>query len=215
MSPCPYWIIVLKIPAHKTQTAFPYSRMTRIPQSSFSQMLVRLNRLDRQGFKRWVLQPGMEFATRNTWWEDNGKRATPHEGLDFCCFADRSGGLVNLNEKTLVPAMYDGTVVKMIKDFLGISIVLEHGFQDRDKRLYSVYAHIFAAAGLVTGSRVKAGKPIATICATGKKVMRSHLHLSVAWADEAAVADLTWQNINDTDRITLCNPLDFLDISSS
>ena len=41
------------------------------------------------------------------------------------------------------------------------------------------------------------------------------LHLSVVWADEAAVADLEWQNINDTDRITLCNPLDFLDISSS
>ena len=40
------------------------------------------------------------------------------------------------------------------------------------------------------------------------------LHLSVVWADEAAVADLEWQNINDADRITLCNPLDFLDISS-
>jgi len=57
----------------------------------------------------------MEFGSRNPWWEDNGRRLTTHEGLDFCCFADCSGRQVNLNEKTLVPAMYDGTVVSMKK----------------------------------------------------------------------------------------------------
>ena len=188
--------------------------MTIIPPSSFRQALVKLNRLDRQGFRRWVLQPGMEFATRNKWWEDTGQRPAPHEGLDFCCFADRRGRLVNLNEKTLVPAMYDGTVVRMIKDFLGESILVQHGHYDRGKSLYSIYAHTVPLETLQAGSRVKAGEPLATICATGKKLMRPHLHLSVAWADESAADALEWQNINDTDHIVLCNPLDFFDISS-
>ncbi len=189
--------------------------MIRIPQSFFSQALVRLNRLDRQGFKGWVLQPGMEFATRNTWWDDSGKRSMPHEGLDFCCFADRSGRLVNLNEKTLVPAMYDGTVVKMIKDFLGVSILVEHGFKDRGKTLYSIYAHTVPLETLEGVNRVQAGEPIATICPTGKKMISPHLHLSVVWVNEAAAADLEWGNINDADRVTLCNPLDFLDLPAA
>ena len=181
--------------------------MTKIFKSSFSQVLVELNRLE---FKCWIFQQGMEFEAQEKWWEDTGSRLTKHEGLDFCCYKDRNGQLVNLAEKTIVPVMYDGMIVKIFTDLLGASVLVKHDLQDKGRNLCSIYAHTFPVAPLQTGSTVKEGEPIARICATRKKSILPHLHLSVIWALESAIVGLDWKNIHKEKRVTLCNPLDFL-----
>ena len=182
--------------------------MTTISKSSFSQKLVELNQLD---FKRWIFQRGMDFGSHEKWWyPPTGKRSRKHEGLDFCCYEDRKGKLVNLTEKTIVPVMYDGIVVKIFADLLGHSIIVKHDVHVKDNNLYSIYAHTLPVASLQTGSRIQAGEPIAMICATGKKNIRPHLHLSVIWALDSAVNDLDWKSMHKEKRVTLCNPMDFL-----
>lgn len=170
-------------------------------------MLVELNRLD---FKRWIFKQGMEFGTKEKWWGDTGSRITKHEGLDFRCYEDSTGELVNLAEKTIVPVMYDGMIVKIFADLLGYSVLVEHDLQDKGKNLCSIYAHMLPAATLKTGRRVTAGEPIANICSTGQRNIHPHLHLSVIWALETAIADLDWKSMHNKKRVTLCDPLDFL-----
>jgi murein DD-endopeptidase MepM/ murein hydrolase activator NlpD len=181
--------------------------MTKILKSSFSQVLIELNRLD---FKRWVFHRGMEFGTLEKWWEDTGRRLTKHEGLDFRCYEDRKGKLANLAENTIVPVMYDGMIVKIFPDLLGYSVLVEHDLQGKGKNLCSIYAHTFPVATLQTGSRVKAGEPIAKICATGKKSIRPHLHLSVIWMLQSDIIDLSWESMHKEKRLIFCNPLDYL-----
>jgi murein DD-endopeptidase MepM/ murein hydrolase activator NlpD len=181
--------------------------MAEILKSSFSQVLVELNQLN---FKCWIFQRGMEFGSQEKWWGATGSRLTKHEGLDFRCYKDRNGKLVNLAEKTIVPVMYDGKIIKIFADLLGYSVLVEHVLQDKGKKLCSIYAHTLPVATLKAGSRVKVGEPIAEICATGKKSIRPHLHLSVIWALESAIVDLDWKSMHKEKRVTFCNPLDFL-----
>lgn len=168
---------------------------------------MELNRLD---FKCWIFQRGMEFGTKEKWWKGSGSRLTKHEGLDFCCYEDRNGNLVYLAEKIIVPVMYDGMIVKIFEDFLGSSVLVEHDVKDKEKRLCSIYAHTFPVATLETGSRVKAGEPIARICATGGKSIRPHLHLSVIWAAESVIFNLNWKTMHNDGSVTFCDPLEFL-----
>jgi len=170
-------------------------------------MLVELNRLD---FKRWIFKRGMEFGTHEKWWQDTGSRITKHEGLDFRCYEDKSGKLVNLVEKTIVPVMYDGMIVKIFADLLGYSVLVEHGLQDKGRNLCSIYAHTLPVATLKIGRRVKVGEPIANIYSTGKKRPPAHLHLSVIWALGTNIADLDWKSMHNKKYVTFCNPLDFL-----
>ena len=185
--------------------------MSKIPKSSFARSFVTLNGLENPGFARWVFQPGMEFEALDTWWEGVGRRVTPHEGLDFCCFEDENGKLVNLVAKSLVPAMYAGTVVNIFADLLGSSILVAHDFLEKGRRLYSIYAHTSALKTIQKGVRVKAGEAISMICAAENKSILPHLHLSVIWAEESAIGSLDWQTIHQVNGVKLCNPLDFLD----
>jgi len=185
--------------------------MSKIPKSSFTRSFVMLNRLERSGFAHWVFKSGMEFETFDKWWDGECSRVTPHEGFDFCCFEDRNGKLVNLVAKSIVPAMYAGTVVSIFKDLLGSSILVAHDFLEKGRRLYSIYAHTSAFNTIQTGIRVKAGEAIAMICAVENKSILPHLHLSVIWAEDSAIANLDWQTMHLANGVILCNPLDFLD----
>jgi len=184
--------------------------MNKTVKSSFTNDFIRLNHLDAIGFVRWVFQAGMEFETHGKWWEETGSRSAPHEGLDFCCFENREGQTVYLPENTLVPVMYDGTVVRIFTDFLGESILVEHDFQHTGRNLYSIYAHTVPDKGLQAGSRVKSGEPICATCPSKNRSMSSHLHLTVLRAPEEKIASLGWSNINQTDHVILCDPLDFI-----
>lgn len=59
------------------------------------------------------------------WWGDCGERDNPHEGLDLCLYRNMEDDILRLDEKTNIPAMSDGVVVKIINDFLGRSVILE------------------------------------------------------------------------------------------
>ena len=185
--------------------------MSKIPKSSFTRSFVMLNRLERSGFAHWVFKSGMEFETFDKWWDGECSRVTPHEGFDFCCFEDRNGKLVNLVAKSIVPAMYAGTVVSIFKDLLGSSILVAHDFLEKGRRLYSIYAHTSAFKTIQTGTLVKAGEAIAMTCAVENKSILPHLHLSVIWAEDSAIANLDWQTMHLANGVILCNPLDFLD----
>jgi len=184
--------------------------MSTVPESIFAEAFVRLNRLDKRGFQRWVFQPGMDFGTQDKWWNSTDKRDPPHEGLDFCCFETSQGQLEYLAENTLVPVMYDGAVARLFRDFLGSSILVAHDFQDKGRNLYTVFAHVKPLAGVAAGKQLQSGEPIATICPAKHGNMNPHLHLSVIWADAATVGSLDWQTMHDVKRVSICNPLNFL-----
>ncbi|MFC2059620.1 hypothetical protein ACFLTZ_00815 [Chloroflexota bacterium] len=50
-----------------------------------------------------------------------GKRARPHEGLDLCVYRTEKGDIRYLDEKTKVPVILKGRIVKVVDDFLGES----------------------------------------------------------------------------------------------
>src|SRR3989339_1498275 len=92
----------------------------------FTESLVRENALDECGFKGWVFYPGMLFNAKDKWWGDQGKRDKPHEGLDLCLYRDQQDRVFRLDEKTKIPALYDGLVVRIFDDFIGKSVMMEH-----------------------------------------------------------------------------------------
>jgi len=109
----------------------------------------------------------------------------PHEGLDFCLFNDRWGRLFRLEEGTRIPAMYGGTVVAIIDDFLGTSIALEHRLPERGGPFLTIYGHTVV-----------------------RKALR---HVSLALPSEGAPYDrLAWRDLNDPGLFTMIDPLDVI-----
>ena len=114
--------------------------------------------MDEHGFKEWIFSPGMLFNASDKWWGDQGKRDKPHEGLDLCLYKDRRGRMRRLDEKTKIPVIYDGIVVGIVNDFLGKSVIIEHGLTDSDNnRFCTIYGHLNPHKGLHVGRIVKEG----------------------------------------------------------
>ena len=183
-------------------------------KSCFKDALIRLNGLDKQGFVDWVFKTGMLFKDLALWWGDGGVRRRPHEGLDVCYYRDMSGQNYHLTEKTMIPVIYDGEIVRIHDDFLGKSVYVAHDiYDDNGNRLYTVYGHTSPLCGITEGKELQEGDPFATIAdiATRKTVIPPHLHLSVAWIPVAFPCErLNWETMSDPNVVTLCNPLDCL-----
>ena len=130
----------------------PRYRMSPIHTTRFTEFMLRENGLERRGFHAWVFLPGMLFNAHDKWWGDKGKRTRPHEGLDVGLFSDRQGRFFRLEEETKIPAMYGGTVVAIVDDFLGMSIVLEHRLPDSGGPFLTIYGHTVVREGLRPGS---------------------------------------------------------------
>jgi len=184
--------------------------MNTIPESRFAEYIVRENGLDRRGFKEWVFLRTMLFSAEGKWWGDRGKRTSPHEGLDICLFSDASRSLLRLKEETRIPAMYDGQVVAIIDDFLGVSIVLEHGLTDHGGTFLTIYGHVVVREGLCAGKAVREAEVIGTLVDPGmsRGDIYSHLHVSLARPSvSASYAGLTWRDLNDSQLYTMIDPL--------
>ena len=52
--------------------------------SRFTEFFILKNGFQDQGFKEWLLWPGMLFDAEIKWWGNQGRRNKPHEGLDLC-----------------------------------------------------------------------------------------------------------------------------------
>ncbi|MCP4664750.1 MAG: M23 family metallopeptidase [Deltaproteobacteria bacterium] len=189
-----------------------------IKKSRFTAFFVRENALDKRGFKEWVFSPGMLFHALDTWWGDQGRRDRPHEGLDLCQYRDQRDRMHALDEKMKVPAMYDGIVVRIVHDFLGRSVILEHVFRNSDKgRFYTMYGHTKPQGGLHVGRIVKQGDIIATLADStrSKAGICPHLHVSLGWAPGPVSYDkLDWETIGASHTLALLDPLPLIDPAS-
>ena len=183
-------------------------------KTDFTLYIVRENALDRKNFASWAFYPGMLFESPDKWWGDLGKRNTPHEGLDIRFYMDSKGRSLSLNEKTKIPVMFDGTIVKITNDFLGKTIIMAHDFSDLDKgKFCTIYGHITPYTYIYTGQTVIAGEVIATLADTSlsSSGIPPHLHVSVGWVPENMSYDrLDWKMIGGSNLLTLMDPIDMI-----
>jgi len=184
-----------------------------LKKSRFTELILRLNAMDQQRFREWIFCPGMLFNAKDKWWGDRGRRNKPHEGLDLCLYRSERGKILRLDGKTAIPAVYEGSVVKVFDDFLGKSIIMEHRFPNGDP-FCSIYGHIKPHRDILAGSGVKEGDIVATMDGPGisKTGIIPHVHLSIGLLSrETSVAGLDWDRIADPDVLTLLDPLAVLD----
>jgi len=178
-------------------------------KSHFTGSLIRNNIADAQDFREWIFCPGMLFNAIDKWWGDRGTRSRPHEGLDLCLYRNQQGRVLRLAKGTLVPAMYDGVVVKIIDDFLGRSVIIDHSFPDA-RAFCSIYGHTRPVRGLKAGSRVREGDIIAAIADAGrpKTGLLPHLHITIGLiSDNVSYDRMDWETIGRPDMLTLLDPL--------
>jgi murein DD-endopeptidase MepM/ murein hydrolase activator NlpD len=184
------------------------------PKSAFTNVLVRENNLDRQGFVAWFLYPGMECGAHETWWGAKVERTRPHEGVDLCFYRGVADNIFHIDNRTKIPAMYDGTVVKIIGDFIGKTIIMKPSFPDIGKGTFlTIYGHTDPVEGLEAGQSVKAGEIITTLAAPPEsKALLPHLHLTLAWTPEPIpYSMLDWTTIGNPDVVRLIDPLRVID----
>ncbi len=182
--------------------------------SNFFKDLLAGNQSQMEGFRRWLFQPGMEFAARETWWGARKPRPAPHEGVDLYCFADAAGRISRLDATIQIPATFGGTIARISRDFLGQSIFLRHEIFSADGRqLITAYGHTRPLATLALGQTVAAGEIIGAIAAAPDKNSKipRHLHVTLAWVSAMLPsASLSWKNLGADPNITLIDPLTIL-----
>jgi murein DD-endopeptidase MepM/ murein hydrolase activator NlpD len=180
-------------------------------RSLFCQQLASLNGLEEKGFAYWVLHPGMLFGSSLKWWKPGGPRPSPHEGLDLCLYATGQGSTAFLTAGVTVPAPVAGTVLGVIGDFLGSSVVI----QARDGLVF-ILAHLHVFAGIQSEAQVQAGEPVGGIADPNVRPahLLPHVHLSVGHPDpDFDPGLLSWPDINRRRGLRLFDPLQVLDLS--
>ncbi len=187
----------------------------QLPKAPFTELLIEANHIDPDNFRNWIFRKEMLFGDRGKWWGDFGQRDFPHEGIDLCLYADRSGRICHLDDQTRIPVMHDGVVRAVFKDYLGQAVIFEHSSeQDRHARFLSAYAHTAPLKGIHPGAAVKSGDIIATIAdtSTSKAKILPHLHLSFGMPTPKLVYEgFVWNVMRDPDLLTLCDPLKIID----
>jgi murein DD-endopeptidase MepM/ murein hydrolase activator NlpD len=183
-----------------------------LKRSRFTDLIVQYNALDETGFDEWVFCPGMLFNAGHKWWGDRATREKSHEGLDLLLYRNNKGEFLHLGERAKVPSLYDGTVVRVIDDFLGKSIFMEHSMQE-NRKLITAFGHIRPVNGIETGKEVKEGDIIANItdvCDNEIKIA-PHLHMNEGWiSGNIEYESLEWSAIGTSDMITLVDPLEII-----
>ncbi len=184
-----------------------------IPKSTFKTLLVEYNSdLHTHGFKEWIFYPGMLFQDIETWWADNGFRPAPHEGIDLCFYRDNTGQVRRIGKRTKIPVMYTGKIVHTHDDFLGKSIYVKHGINNKGgNTLHTIYGHTIPGDYNVAGKSVCEGDIIAEAALPESSKIPTHIHLTMAWIPESLPSKkLNWDIIGNNRLVTLCNPLKYI-----
>lgn len=190
------------------------SRTPILKKSRFTQLFVRENALDESGFQEWIFYPGMLFNATDKWWGNQEKRKRPHEGLDLCLYRDREDRILRLDEKTKIPVLYDGVVVRVVDDFIGKSVMVEHRPLDGDyPRLCTIYGHTNLSGGLNIGRIVKAGDILATLAQpnSSQRNIPPHLHISLVWISQnISYENLNWETMDTSKPLKWVDPLQII-----
>lgn len=187
------------------------SGTTILKKSRFTEFLVRENALDEPGFQEWTFYPGMLFNAMDKWWGNQGKREKPHEGLDLCLYRDREDRILSLDEKTKVPVLYDGVIVRVMDDFIGKSVMVEHRLPDSGHLRYcTIYGHTIVLRNMHVGRIVKAGDILATLARPNKsqRNIPPHLHISVGLIfNKISYENLDWETMDSSKSLKWVDPL--------
>ena len=183
-------------------------------KSPYGDYLLQSNGMAEYGFLEWVFHRGMLFGSVEKWWAGGGSRANPHEGLDMALFRDGNGHVRRVGAGTLVPAMYEGEVMGIGRDYLGESVFLRHRIEDGQGRtLHTIYGHIHFSHHVRTLARVDAGEVLGSVADPGLRGKKApaHLHITTAWIAGAVPPDrMTWKAIGTWAAESLVNPLDLM-----
>jgi hypothetical protein len=182
--------------------------------TGFGECLVGSNALGNLGFEEWVFHPGMLFNALAKWWGDQGKRNRPHEGLDLCFYRTKGREVRRLDERTKIPVMYGGEVVKIGNDFLGASVYVCHSiYNNHGDQLLTAYGHIKPDGGIYPGKVLREGDILGTIAEIRKRRREifPHVHISLAWISKSlCYQQLDWERIGDPGVAVLLNPLEII-----
>ncbi|MFC1821340.1 peptidoglycan DD-metalloendopeptidase family protein [Thermodesulfobacteriota bacterium] len=192
-----------------------FSEIPSLGKTRFTEFLIRENSLDAAGFQDWAFCPGMLFNSLETWWGDRGKRDRPHEGLDLCLYRDHEERVYSLDKKTKIPVMYDGIVVRVVNDFLGMSVIVEHQMPGGENgKFCTIYGHMILDNTIQVGKIIEEGDIIGNLADTSKSKasILPHLHITLGWAPKKIEYDkLTWRRIGTGNDLKLLDPLQVLD----
>lgn len=192
------------------------SEENMIPKSTFKTFFAKHNNdFHTYGFKEWIFYPGMLFQDMEAWWTDSGLRSAPHEGIDLCFYRDNKGQVRRIGERAKIPVMYAGDIVHIHDDFLGKSIYVKHSIYNKSGNvLHTIYGHTIPLNHYDTKEKVREGDIIAEIAALSEnsKIL-PHIHITMAWISETlSCKKFNWETIGNPRLVTLCNPLEHLDI---
>lgn len=148
--------------------------------SDFLSAISQVNGLGNGGKVDWLFHCGMLFSSREKWWGDFGFRHSVHEGIDITYFRTPQKQLQCFDDSIRIPAMEDGILINICDDFLGQTLVVEHGStRDSNRQILFAYAHIIPEPHMKKGRIIKKQELIARVCDTRKNpLLPPHLHFS-------------------------------------
>ncbi|MBI4826788.1 MAG: peptidoglycan DD-metalloendopeptidase family protein [Nitrospirae bacterium] len=186
----------------------------KLNKTEFTDYFIKKNLLPEDGFREWLLYPGMLFNSSAKWW-GSGTRNASHEGIDLCAYTDSQERIHNIAEGMKVPVLYDGVVAAVIDDFIGKSIIVKHSSADNKSEFCTIYGHTMPEDDIRIGKAVEAGDVIAKVVGIkeSKSGMRPHLHISIGFPASAEISydAIDWKDISDPNKITLIDPLQVID----
>ena len=194
---------------------FSATKALALKTCRFTEMLIIENALNQNGFDRWIFCHGMQFNSPDKWWGDYGKRDYPHEGIDLCLYQSRFQKMLRLDHNTRIPAMHDGVIRAMFKDYLGQAVIIEHERSKVDTgKFITMYAHTQPLSEIEVGTIVKEGDIIGTIADTGnsKSSILPHLHFSIGLpSSDFSYEGFIWNMVRNPEMIILLDPLPVID----
>ena len=144
--------------------------------------IAALNHLPVCHEETWCFFEGMLFRSCAKWWGDFAYRISSHEGLDIGMYRDINNRIIWLHDQVKVPAMAQGVILNICRDFLGKSVIVHHrDCPENDSRFILVYSHIKPVPGIAPEKKVNRCDILGTIADTSsrKSKIPCHLHISI------------------------------------
>jgi len=181
----------------------------QVPAADYLRLLQTCNCLE---VTKWIFFPGMLYTAPDAWWGRRLRRHQKHEGLDIIHYLSKAGRLKALDAGAAIPAMLDGQVAGIIRDFIGTTILLRHtGIRKNNCCFYSIYAHVTPFENITVGITVSKGSLIAQLAGQLSPKPQGpppHLHLSGAWVEEGMMqVPASWKALSCSPEVTFIDPL--------